>query len=67
MRSYPVAGRSGASKSRPAPPLLQRTVGSRPPCGADFQQAALLYDRKNVLPMRDERSLAVPLRELWER
>lgn len=36
-------------------------------CGADFQQGILLYDGNHVLPMRDERLLAVPLRELWER
>ena len=36
-------------------------------CGADFEQGILLYDGKDVLPMRDGRLLAVPLSELWDR
>ena len=36
-------------------------------CGADFEQGILLYDGRDVLPMRDKRLLAVPLSELWDR
>ena len=35
--------------------------------GADFQQGVLLYAGDSLLPLRDKRQLAVPLRELWER
>ena len=36
-------------------------------CGTDFEQGVLLYDGRDVLPMRDKRLLAVPLSELWDR
>ena len=36
-------------------------------CGADFEQGILLYDGRDVLEMRDERLLAVPLSQLWDR
>ena len=36
-------------------------------CGTDFEQGILLYDGRDVLPMRDKRLLAVPLSELWDR
>ena len=35
-------------------------------CGTDFEQGILLYDGRDVLPMRDKRLLAVPLSELWD-
>jgi hypothetical protein len=36
-------------------------------CGDDFEGGVLLYNGRDILPMEDERMLAVPLRELWRR
>ena len=36
-------------------------------CGEDFEGGVLLYAGRDRLPLADERILAVPLRELWER
>ena len=36
-------------------------------CGDDFEGGMLLYNGRDILPMEDERMLAVPLRELWRR
>ena len=36
-------------------------------CGDDFAGGILLYNGRDVLPLADERMLAVPLSELWER
>ena len=36
-------------------------------CGQDFQGGILLYHGRDILPLADERMLAVPLSELWER
>ena len=33
-------------------------------CGDDFEGGVLLYNGRDILPMEDERMLAVPLREL---
>ena len=36
-------------------------------CGENFRGGVLLYAGDSTLPLGDERMLAVPLRELWER
>ena len=36
-------------------------------CGDDFEGGVLLHNGRDILPMEDERMLAVPLRELWRR
>lgn len=36
-------------------------------CGDDFEGGILLYNGRDVLPLADDRMLAVPLCELWER
>ena len=36
-------------------------------CGEDFESGVLLYIGRDRLPLADERILAVPLSELWER
>ena len=36
-------------------------------CGDDFEGGILLYNGRDILPLADERMLAVPLSELWER
>lgn len=36
-------------------------------CGEDFESGVLLYAGRDRLPLADERILAVPLSELWER
>lgn len=36
-------------------------------CGEDFESGVLLYTGRDRLPLADERILAVPLSELWER
>lgn len=36
-------------------------------CGDDFEGGMVLYNGRDVLPMADERVLAVPLREIWRR
>ena len=36
-------------------------------CGDDFAGGILLYNGRDVLPLADDRMLAVPLGELWER
>ncbi|MDE2753806.1 MAG: ATP-binding protein [Gemmatimonadota bacterium] len=36
-------------------------------CGKDFAGGILLYNGRDILPLSDERMLAVPLSELWER
>ena len=36
-------------------------------CGEDFEFGVLLYTDRDRLPLADERILAVPLSELWER
>ena len=36
-------------------------------CGQDFQGGILLYNGRDILPLADERMLAVPLSDLWER
>lgn len=36
-------------------------------CGSDFEAGVVLYAGRSVLPSRDERILAVPLSELWNR
>ena len=36
-------------------------------CGQDFQGGILLYHGGDILPLADERMLAVPLSDLWER
>ncbi len=36
-------------------------------CGEDFELGVLLYTGHDRLPLADERMLAVPLSELWER
>ena len=36
-------------------------------CGDDFEGGILLYNGRDILPLADERMLAVPLGELWER
>ena len=36
-------------------------------CGEDFEFGVLLYTGRDRLPLADERILAVPLSELWER
>ena len=36
-------------------------------CGKDFERGIVLYNGQDILPMKDTRMLAVPLRELWER
>lgn len=36
-------------------------------CGKDFKGGILLYAGRDILPLKDKRMLAVPIRELWER
>ena len=36
-------------------------------CGNDFERGILLYAGRDILPMRDKRTLAVPISELWSR
>lgn len=36
-------------------------------CGKDFKGGVLLYAGRDILPLKDKRMLAVPIRELWER
>ena len=36
-------------------------------CGDDFEGGILLYNGRDILPMDDARTLAVPLREMWRR
>lgn len=36
-------------------------------CGDDFEAGILLYNGRDMLPLADDRMLAVPLGELWER
>lgn len=36
-------------------------------CGDDFEGGILLYNGRDILPLAAERTLAVPLSELWER
>ena len=36
-------------------------------CGDDFEGGIVLYNGRDVLPLADDRMLAVPLGELWER
>ena len=36
-------------------------------CGDDFEGGMLLYNGRDILPMDDERMLAVPLGEMWRR
>ena len=36
-------------------------------CGSDFAGGFLLYNGRDILPLADERMLAVPLSELWTR
>ena len=36
-------------------------------CGDDFEGGVVFYSGRDILPMRDDRVLAVPFRELWER
>ena len=36
-------------------------------CGEDFESGVLLHAGRDRLPLADERMLAVPLSELWER
>ena len=34
-------------------------------CGADFQCGMVLYDGRDLLPLRGERILAAPISRLW--
>ena len=36
-------------------------------CGDDFEGGMVLYNGRDILPMEDQRMLAVPLREIWRR
>ena len=36
-------------------------------CGDDFEGGMVLYNGRDILPLEDERMLAVPLREIWRR
>lgn len=36
-------------------------------CGDDFEGGILFYNGRDILPLADERMLAVPLSELWKR
>ena len=62
--TWGIEVKASASVSREDGRGLRRLAEA---CGDGFRGGIVLYDGDDILPLGDERLLAVPLRELWER
>ena len=63
-RTWGVEVKAASSPGRSAGPGLRRLAAL---CGGDFEAGIVLYNGSDILPLAEEKMLAVPLRELWAR
>lgn len=63
-KTWGIEVKAAASLSSEDGRGLARLAGQ---CGKDFERGIVLYNGQDILPMKDDRMLAVPFRELWER
>ena len=63
-RTWGVEVKATSTPGRSAGPGLRRLAAL---CGDDFEAGIVVYNGNDILPLAEERMLAVPLSELWAR